>query len=79
VRGVLTGALAQTAIGLLIGIPAAFFTVNVIGTFLYEVQARDPRVIATAAIVLLVSAVAAGIAPALRASRINPNVALRAE
>ena len=79
IRGVMRGALGQTLLGLAIGIPAALLAVNVIGTFLYEVQARDPRVIGIATLVLLVSAVAAGVAPARRASRINPNEALRAD
>lgn len=79
IRGVLRGALGQTILGLLVGIPAALAAVSVIGTFLYEVEARDPRVIGMATLVLLLSAAAAGIAPARRAARINPNEALRAD
>ena len=41
------------------------------------VEARDPRVIAVATLVLVASAAAAGVAPARRASRINPLEALR--
>ena len=79
IRGVLRGALGQTLLGLAIGVPAALFAVRVIGTFLYEVQPRDPWIIGVAVLVLLASAALAGVAPARRASRINPNEALRAD
>ena len=52
IRGVLRGALGQTMLGLLAGIPAALAAVSVIGTFLYEVEARDPRVIGMATLFL---------------------------
>jgi ABC-type antimicrobial peptide transport system permease subunit len=74
---VLRGALGQTILGLLIGVPAALGAVSVVSTFLYQVEARDPRVLITAMLVLVASAIAAGVAPARRASRINPIEALR--
>lgn len=74
---VLRGALGQTIVGLLIGVPAALGAVSVVSTFLYQVEARDPRVLVTAILVLIASAIAAGVAPARRASRINPIEALR--
>ena len=76
-REVLRGALGQTLVGLLIGIPAALAAVTVVSSFLYQVEARDPRVIAIATVVLAVSAAMAGIGPARRASRINPIEAIR--
>ena len=76
-REVLRGALGQTVVGLLIGIPAALAAVTVVSSFLYQVEARDPRVIAVATIVLVASAAVAGIGPARRASRISPIEAIR--
>lgn len=78
-RDVLQGALGQTAIGLVVGIPAALAAVTIVASFLYQVEARDPRVIGGTAVVLIVSAAAAGFAPARRASRINPTEALRSD
>jgi predicted permease len=79
VRLVLSGALAQIAIGLAIGIPAALAGGRVLAGQLYGVEASDPVTLAGAAAVLAVSAVAAGLAPALRAGSIDPVQALRSE
>src|SRR5690606_27188671 len=76
-KDILTGAVGQTALGLALGIPAALAAVTIVASFLYQVEARDPRVIGSTAAVLLVSAAAAGFAPARRASRISPTEALR--
>jgi len=46
---------------------------------LFAQKARDPVVYAGVAIVLLVVAVAATLRPALRATRVDPTVALRTE
>jgi len=43
------------------------------------VSPRDPMVYGLVALVLLVAAVLASAIPALRASRVDPNVALRSE
>ena len=40
---------------------------------------RDPRILGTVALGLLALAALASLVPALRASRVDPNVALRAE
>ena len=45
----------------------------------FDVSARDPLVIGGAAALLLLVALLAGIAPALRARRADPMEALRAE
>jgi len=74
---VVGGALVQTGMGLLIGLPLALLMTGALATFLFGVWARDPMVFAEAALVLLVSAAAAAILPAHRASSIDPARALR--
>jgi len=48
-------------------------------SFLFETQPNDPGTLALAGVVLLSAAILAGYAPARRASRIDPLVALRHE
>ena len=66
-------------IGLAIGAPAALAASRLIESFLFETKANDPRTLAMAAAVLLISALAAGYGPARRASRVDPLIALRHE
>jgi predicted permease len=76
---VVRGALAQTGIGLLIGLPAAAAATATLASLLYGVQPRDPIVFGKAAIVLAISAALAALVPARRAASIDPARALRAE
>jgi macrolide transport system ATP-binding/permease protein len=69
--------LAQAAIGTLVGVPAAFVALRLIGSALYGVSPVDPTHSAVATIILLGCIMAAGYAPARRASRIEPIEALR--
>jgi putative ABC transport system permease protein len=48
-------------------------------SFLYETAPTDPVALSAAAIVLLAVAVLASLVPALRAARVDPVEALRAE
>ena len=50
-----------------------------IAPLLFETAPTDYAVFASAAATLIVVAMAASLAPALRASRLDPNVTLRAE
>jgi putative ABC transport system permease protein len=50
-----------------------------VSSMLFETTARDPLVFAVVAALLLAVAAVASMAPALRAARIDPIVALRAE
>jgi predicted permease len=82
VGNVLRGAMLQTAVGLVIGIPVALFCVRSIKSVqsqLYEVVGKDAGVIAAAVFTLAVAACIAGIIPARRAASIDPAKALRTE
>ena len=76
---VLREVLALAAAGLAIGYGAARFTTHFVESFLYGMKANDPLAMAAAIGILLAAAVAAGYAPAWRASRIDPATALRNE
>ncbi len=67
------------ALGLAIGLPAAFATSRLIKSFLFAMKPNDPLALTSAVVTLLGAALLAGYAPARRASRIDPIVALRHE
>jgi len=79
VRLTLASGLKLTAIGVVVGWIAAFAAVRIIETMLFEVSARDPIAFLVAPAMLLAVACLASMAPALRASRVDPSVALRVE
>ncbi len=66
-------------VGLAIGASAAFAASRLIESFLFETKPNDPRAVALAAAILLLSALAAAYGPARRASRVDPLAALRHE
>jgi macrolide transport system ATP-binding/permease protein len=76
---VLRGALAQTGLGLLIGVPLALVATGALASLLFGVTARDPMVFAQASLVLLLSAAVAAVLPARRAASIDPARALRTD
>jgi macrolide transport system ATP-binding/permease protein len=76
---VLRGAILQTAIGLMIGIPVALLCVRFVKAQLYEITRADARVMAGAILVLGVAAWIAAMIPARRGASINPVQALRTE
>jgi putative ABC transport system permease protein len=79
VRMVLASALRTVVIGLCIGAAGALAGSRLIASQLYGVSARDPLTFATIAGLLALVALAASGVPALRAARIDPMAALRAE
>jgi ABC-type antimicrobial peptide transport system permease subunit len=76
---VLREVLALTTVGLLAGYGAARLTTQFVESFLYGMKANDPLAVAAAIGILFAAAIAAGYAPAWRASRIDPAAALRNE
>ncbi len=76
---VLRGAMIQTALGLAIGIPTAYFCVRYIESQLYEIKGVNPVLLLLAVATLVIAAVFAGFIPARRAASIDPARALRIE
>jgi hypothetical protein len=65
--------------GLVVGMLSALWAARLLDSLLYGVVPLDPASFTAAGVVLLVSGLAAALAPAIRASRVDPIVALRAE
>ncbi len=79
-RLMLADGLRPAFFGLALGLAASVAAVRLIDTtMLYQTQPFDPTVFATVAATLLVVAALACLAPAWRASRLDPMQALRAE
>ncbi len=74
---VMRGGLGLVAIGLVAGLAAAAGTARLIRTLLFDVQPLDPLVYGGVAALFAVVAALACLIPSLRASRIDPLVALR--
>lgn len=66
-------------IGFVIGTLGALALTRLMGALLYGVATTDPVTYVAVAAVLLVAAVAACWAPARRATRVNPTIAMRAD
>jgi ABC-type antimicrobial peptide transport system permease subunit len=78
-RMVLGQAFVLVGLGSVIGLGAAFGVTRLMRTLLYEVTPADPATYAGVVAVLALAAFAACQVPALRATRVNPTEALRAE
>jgi macrolide transport system ATP-binding/permease protein len=76
---VLKRAFTQTVVGLAIGIPFAFIGGHLVSNQLYKTKAYDPLAFASAALLLMLCALIAGLIPARRAASIDPMRALRTE
>ena len=74
---VLRQALAQTGIGLVIGLPLAALAAGTLASQLFGITPRDPVVFMKAALVLVSSAAVAAVVPARRAAAIDPARALK--
>ena len=76
---VLGRAMTLTAAGAVLGLVAGTFAARALEGLLFGVEATDTLTFATAPLVLATVALAACLAPAFRASRVDPVTALRAE
>jgi macrolide transport system ATP-binding/permease protein len=76
---VMRGALSQTVLGLLMGIPAALLCVRFVEAQLYEVKGIDASVLLTSALALAAASSLAGLLPARRAASTDPAQTLRTE
>ncbi len=79
VRLVMANGLQLVALGLAIGLVGAAGAARLIQTLLFNVQPLDPLVYAGVAVVFTLIASLACLVPSMRASRIDPLIALRAE
>ncbi len=71
--------LLLVAIGVALGVPAALALTRVVKTQLFGLSPNDPFTLILSTLALIAVACAAGVIPALRASRIDPIRALRYE
>jgi predicted permease len=76
---VLRETLLLVVAGIAIGIPCALASGRLLVAFLYGLTPRDPATLAIATGILFAAATVAAALPALRAARVDPNVALRYE
>jgi ABC-type antimicrobial peptide transport system permease subunit len=79
VRLVVAEGIAIAAVGISAGLAGALALTRVMRTMLVGVSPHDPLTFSAGAFVLLMVAVAASCFPALRAARVEPVAALRAE
>jgi predicted permease len=78
-RLVVVDALRRTIVGLALGVVAALLAGPAVAAMLFQTSPRDPASVATAGAVLVAATLVAASWPALRATRVNPMIALRAE
>jgi predicted permease len=78
-RLVLSGGLRLAAFGVLLGVCGALAARKLLGSVLYSVTATNPLAYLGVTVSLLAVAALASYIPALRASRLDPAVALRSE
>ena len=76
-RMVMTEAVLLVGIGLVLGLAAAVSFGNLAAKLLFGVQPRDTMTFASATLILVLVAIAAGYIPARRATRVEPATALR--
>jgi putative ABC transport system permease protein len=79
VMEVVRSAFVLTALGVVIGLSAAFAGTRLLASWLFEVDTTDPLTFASTALLLGVVALAATALPAFRGASVNPSAVLRSE
>ena len=74
-----TQGLKLVGTGMLLGLAAAFLLTRVLASLLYGISATDPVTFLGISLVLLAVAILASYLPALRATSVDPIIALRAQ
>jgi ABC-type antimicrobial peptide transport system permease subunit len=76
-RAILRSALVQLAIGVAIGLPAAFAAGRLLQSQLFGMSGHDPVVVGGGVLVLTLATLVAALIPARRAAAMDPMTALR--
>jgi len=71
--------LRLVGLGLVIGLPSAFILTRVMSSLLFGISAADPITFLSISLVVLAVALLASYIPALRATKVDPMIALRAQ
>jgi predicted permease len=79
IRLIVREGLAIVVPGIAIGAIAALVASRWVGSLLFEVSPKDPTIVSAVLITLVLVAIAASWIPAIRAARVDPNEALRAD
>jgi len=74
-----TQGLKLVSIGMMLGLAAAFLLTRVLQSLLFGISATDPVTFFGISLVLLAVAILASYLPALRATKVDPIIALRAQ
>ena len=74
---ILAGGLRLVALGVAFGLAGSLLLTRILRSLLYGVSAHDPTVFAVNAALLILVATVACVLPAIRATRVNPIIALR--
>ena len=68
-----------TGVGVAAGAAAAWLLTGLMATLLFGIEASDPATFLAVSLLLAAIAAAAALVPGLRATRVDPVIALRAE